>query len=121
MNNSLKIREIRQAAIPFLDEMLYEAIFVPERDKKLPKDIIKQAELSRYISDFGRLGDICLVAEIQGRLVGAIWVRMFKVDETGFGFVDATTPELSMAVSEQWIYKIMLMVSIKNMALKIII
>lgn len=85
--------------------MLYEAIFIPEGTEKLPKDIVKRPELWRYISKFGRSGDICLVAEIYGKLAGAIWTRIFNVNEKGYGFVNADTPELSMAVAEQYRHK----------------
>lgn len=105
MNTLPIIREIHQSEISFLDEMLYEAIFIPKGVEKLPKDIIKQPKLSRYIKDFGQSNDICLVAEIQGKLIGAIWTRIFNENEKGYGFVNAETPELSMAVFEQYRHK----------------
>lgn len=95
-----EIRKIQQPEIPFLDEMLYNAIFIPEGREKPPKDIIKLPELARYIKDFGRKGDICLVAESDGSLTGAIWTRLFTEEEKGYSFVDGETPEVSMAVLE---------------------
>jgi len=100
MHNYL-IREIQEPEILFLENMLYEAIFIPKGNEKLSRDIIKLPELSRYIKDFGQLNDICLTAEIEGKLIGAIWTRIFSENEKGFGFVNAETPELSMAVYEQ--------------------
>jgi len=96
------IREIKKSEIPFLDEMLYDAIFIPEGEEKLPKEIIRHPELARYITNFGREGDYCLVAEVENRLVGAIWIRFFTTDEKGYGFVDLETPELSMAIDEEY-------------------
>jgi ribosomal protein S18 acetylase RimI-like enzyme len=96
------LREIQPAEISFLGEMLYEAIFIPEGAAKLPLDIISNPELSRYISHFGRTGDCCLVAEVDGRLVGAVWTRLFTAEEKGYGFVNNETPELSMAVREKY-------------------
>ena len=92
------IREIHKSEIHFLEEMLYEAIYIPNGAKKLRKDIIYNPELFIYIKDFGKTGDICLVAEIQGNLVGAAWSRLFTEDEKGYGFIDTETPELSIAV-----------------------
>jgi ribosomal protein S18 acetylase RimI-like enzyme len=99
------IREIQSSEISFLEEMLYEAIYKPEGTKKFSFDIINQPELSRYIKNFGRLGDNCLVAEVEGKLAGAIWTRLYTDDEKGYGYVDATTPELSMAVVEHYRHK----------------
>jgi len=96
------IREIKQYELSFLEEMLYEAIFIPERTKKLPKDIIKHPELLRYIKNFGQSSDLCFMAEIHGHLIGAIWTRVFNENEKGCGFVNNETPELSMAVFDQY-------------------
>jgi GNAT superfamily N-acetyltransferase len=88
------IRDIKISEFPFLEDMLYQAIFVPNGAIKPDKNIIFIPELHPYISDFGKKTDIGLVAEIEGKLVGAIWTRFFK----GYGFIDDMTPELSMAI-----------------------
>jgi len=100
MNNSLLIRPINKSEIGFLDKMLYNAIFVPPGNERLPDNIIEHPEISKYITDFGREGDSCFVAEIDGELVGAIWTRSFNENNKAYGFVDSDTPELSMAVYE---------------------
>ena len=99
------IREIQPVETPFLDEMLYQAIFIAEGERKLPRGITKHPELSRYIKNFGQKGDFCLVAESCGTLVGAIWIRLFTENEKGYGYVDDQTPELSMAVLEPYRHK----------------
>ena len=113
------IRNIDPSEIPFLTEMLYEAIFIPPGADILPKEIINRPELSRYIKDFGRPHDICYVAENNGKLIGAIWTRIFDENEKGFGYIDSSTPELSMAISKQYrnvgIGKIMLNLMIDNL------
>jgi putative acetyltransferase len=90
----LIIREIKLTEYPFLKEMLYQAIFVADEKVVLPREIIEQPDLKKYIQDFGQNGDFCLVAEKQEKLIGAIWIRFIKA----YGFVDNETPELSMAV-----------------------
>jgi len=102
MNDSLIIRPINKSEIVFLEKMLYNAIFVPPGGETLPDNIIEHPEISKYIKDFGREGDLCLVAEINGELVGAIWTRHFNETNKAYGFVNAGTPELSMAVYEQF-------------------
>ncbi len=88
------IREIKPIEYSFLKEMLYQAIYVADKKIVLPREIIEQPDLIKYIQDFGKTGDYCFVAEQKGKLIGAIWIRFIQ----GYGFVDNETPELSMAV-----------------------
>jgi GNAT superfamily N-acetyltransferase len=98
---SLIIRAIKTHEIPFLEQMLYNAIFIPEDTIKPDRNIIFTPELYPYISDFGKENDIGLIAEIDGKLIGAIWTRFFK----GYGFIDEKTPELSMAIDIDFRHK----------------
>lgn len=88
-----QIREIRESEYPVLSDFLYEAIFIPEGIEKPPKSIIKQSELQVYIADFGKEDDWCLVAEVKGIIVGAVWVRIMN----DYGHIDDET--LSLAIS----------------------
>ena len=92
------IREIKPQEYSFLEETLFEAIFVPEGEIKLQKEIIYQSGIFKYIKDFGKFSDLCLVAEVDAELVGAVWTRLFSESNKGYGFVDDNTPELSIAV-----------------------
>lgn len=94
------IRDIKHSELAFLKEMLYQAIFVPEGEPPLTKEIIEHPDLAKYIEGFGRDGDLCLVAKLNGKLVGAALARLFSEQDKGYGFVDSQTPELSMAVLE---------------------
>jgi ribosomal protein S18 acetylase RimI-like enzyme len=94
----LTIREIRTDEISFLEEMLYQAIFTPEGSPKPEKSIIFEPFLHHYIKDFGQKHDICLVAEHENKLVGAVWSRVFSSEQKGYAYVDKDTPELSMAI-----------------------
>jgi ribosomal protein S18 acetylase RimI-like enzyme len=96
------IRNMADVEIPFLEEMLFQAIFVPEGSPKLDKTIIFEPFLHHYIKDFGQKNDFALVAENGGKLVGAIWIRLFSEVQKGYGFVDTDTPELSMAIDSDF-------------------
>lgn len=54
--------------------------------------------LSRYVENWGRPGDVALIATEAGHRVGAAWFRRFDVASPGYGFVDPETPELTIAV-----------------------
>lgn len=96
-DSGLILRKIKPAEHSFLEEMLYQAIFLADEKVVLPREIIEQPDLKKYIHDFGQDGDDCLVAEQYGKLIGAIWIRFIN----GYGFVDNCTPELSMAVIKE--------------------
>lgn len=96
-------RLLKMSELGFLEEMLYEAIFIPEGIQKPPKTIIKDPSLSAYYEKWGEdVLDIALVAEFNQILVGAIWGRRFKKVKSGFGYIDDETPELSMAVKTEY-------------------
>ena len=52
----------------------------------------------RYVRNWGRPGDAGVLALEGPHPYGAAWYRLFRADEPGFGFVDARTPELTIAV-----------------------
>lgn len=102
MDLMINIREIEKTEIFQLDKFLYEAIFIPEGQKKPDTEIIQIPELLCYIKDFGKDSDLCLVAEYLGDLIGAVWIRIYTESEKGFGYVDSKTPELAMSVLERY-------------------
>ena len=93
-----KIREIRKNEYSVLSDFLYEAIFIPEGMDKPPKSIIEQPELQVYIKDFGKEDDWCLVAEIKGKIVGAVWVRIMN----DYGHIDNETPSFAISLYEEY-------------------
>lgn len=93
-----QIREIRESEYPILSDFLYEAIFIPEGMEKPPKSIIRQPELQVYIADFGKADDWCFVAETNGRIVGAVWVRIMN----DYGHIDDATPSFAISLYEKY-------------------
>lgn len=75
-NMKYSIRKIRNDEYELLDDFLYEAIFIPKGVVAPPREIINAPELQVYVQDFGtQEGDICFVAEVDEKIVGAVWVR----------------------------------------------
>ena len=71
------IRKMSADEYPLLNDFLYEAIFIPDGAEPSPRNIIFSPELWIYVSHFGELdGDFALAAEIEGKIVGAVWARI---------------------------------------------
>lgn len=93
------IRQMREQEYSFLSEFLYEAIFIPDGVEPPPKSVINSPELQEYIIDFGKQKhDLALVAEVEGKIIGAIWARIMN----DYGHVDNNTPSLAMSVYEEY-------------------
>jgi len=89
------VRKLRKDETGILDDLLYEAIFLPEGAEPPPRDIIDAPELQVYVKDFGEHpDDHCLVAEEDGRIIGGVWVRIMD----DYGHIDDKTPSLAIAV-----------------------
>lgn len=93
------IREIRETEYVLLGDFLYEAIFIPEGVEPPPKSIIDTPELQVYISGFGiHKHDRALVAEVDGKIVGAVWVRIMN----DYGHVDDETPSFAISLYKEF-------------------
>lgn len=95
------IREIKDAEIPLLDDFLYEAIYIP-RDfvGTVPRDIIyKDENVYSFIKDFGKFkDDYAFVAEMNGKIVGAVWSRTNE----GYGNINSSTPHLAISLYKEY-------------------
>ena len=93
------IREIRPEEIPALDDFLYEAIFIPEGAPLPPRSVIENEDLQVYVRDFGKKpDDRCLVAEVDGKVVGAVWTRIMD----DYGHINNQTPSLAISLYKEY-------------------
>lgn len=98
-----KIRPETEEDIDFLWEMLYQAIFIVEGGTKPSREILKQPDIIQYLYDWGRQGDIALIAtDSRENPVGAIWARLFDETNKTYGYIDENTPVLSMALLPEY-------------------
>lgn len=95
------IREIRKDEIPLLDDFLYEAIFIPEGyTGEVPRNIIyTEPMIYAAIKDFGtHPHDYCFVAEVDGKVIGAVWVGIAHE----YGHIDDETPSFSISLYKEF-------------------
>jgi len=94
------IRPLGAADEAWLWEMLYHAVYVTEGQPPLSRDILKHPEIARYAQGWGWPGDLGFAAvnHEDQTLIAAAWLRLWTGEDKGFGYVDETTPELTIAV-----------------------
>ncbi|OPA75283.1 histone acetyltransferase [Paenibacillus selenitireducens] len=98
-----QVRPIGEEDIPFLWEMLYESLYVPEGGCPFPRDVIHEPSLSKYVEGWGRIGDYGYIAiDAQGERVGSVIMRFFKESNQGYGYVNEETPELNIAIIDAY-------------------
>src|SRR5881275_1886018 len=86
------IRRGGQPDVPFMRSLLTHAYnwHVNRLDATVP--------IARYVDGWGRPGDTALLAIEGGHRIGAGWFRLFRESAPGYGFVDESTPELTIVV-----------------------
>jgi len=90
-----KVRVMRESDYDCLPEFLYQAIYMPEGEERPPRSIIDDPEIFIYIKDFGmQPGDLGMVAEQNGKVVGAAWTRIIPA----YGHIGDEIPELAISV-----------------------
>lgn len=93
------IRPIKSAEIILLTDFVYEAIFQIDPNNLVPRTIIQDHSIWIYIDGFGsKKDDYCFVAEVDKKIVGAVWVRCIKA----FGHIDDAVPEFAISVYPQY-------------------
>ncbi|MCG7386933.1 GNAT family N-acetyltransferase [Paenibacillus sp. ACRRY] len=96
------VRSIETEDVPFLWEMLYASLHTQAGDEPLEPGIVHSPELSKYVEGWGREGDFGYIAvDTLGRRLGSITLRLYDEQNAGYGYVNAATPEMGMAVIEE--------------------
>lgn len=97
--SGVMIREIKTDEILLLTEFLYEAIFQPDNVPRLPRTVIQEPMIWSYVDRFGtKPGDFCLVAVVNGLIIGAAWSRL----GCSYGKVDEAIPELAISLYPEY-------------------
>ena len=95
----LTYRPLQPSETELLKTFIYEAIFIPEGVEPPPFDIIYQPEIALYYEQFGTgCADNCIVAEIDGKVVGSVWTRIMS----DYGHVDDQTPSFAISLLKEF-------------------
>lgn len=78
---------------------LYEAVTWDGKEGVPPIEVaVQHPEMVPYHIDWGRDSDVGVIAEMEGKAVGAAYGRTFTEEDHGHGYVNPETPELAIAV-----------------------
>lgn len=87
------VRSLASADEPLLWEMLMYAAH-----ESAIEDVKENPDLSRYVQNFGRHGDVGVAAVSRSQMIGAAWLRLWQADDQGYGYVSDEIPELAISV-----------------------
>ena len=88
------IRQMTAKDYSLLEDFLYHAIYIPPGEEMPKRELIFEPEIFIYIKDFGGKDDCGVIAEIDGKAVGAAWTRIIPA----YGNIDVHTPELAISI-----------------------
>jgi ribosomal protein S18 acetylase RimI-like enzyme len=96
----LLLREGQAADLPFLREMLFEAVFWrASAERPSFEEGLAYPEVTGALADWGeRDGDVAVVATVDGVPVGAAWYRYWTEHNSIRGYVDECAPVLVIGV-----------------------
>lgn len=94
------LRAIEAGDEAFLWQMLFYAAHMHDEADKTVADAQQNPDLAKYVTNWGRPGDLGFIAEKQesGKPIGAVWVRLYVGEDKAYSPTADDTPELAMAV-----------------------
>lgn len=96
------IRKMKQSEYGMLRDLTYEAIFQRDENHFISRDVLEQPDIKVFYEAFGKYDDLCLVAEVDKKIVGAVWTRILLGEIKGFGNMDSDTPEFAIALYKEF-------------------
>jgi ribosomal protein S18 acetylase RimI-like enzyme len=99
----INIRGIKSEEAHILEDLLYAAIYQPDTAVPIPRSVINSPEVRVYIENFGQKSDdYCLVADLEGQIIGGVWARVLSDEPKGYGNIDDKTPEFAISVFREF-------------------
>lgn len=99
-NNRYHIEELSMFYESFVQEIVFQAIYVHADEPSPTRDILQNTDLKKYYQQWGQKGDYGLVAihHASEQPVGGAFVRYYSRHQAGYGFVSEDIPELNIAL-----------------------
>jgi len=96
---AMRIRPLTAADQVMLWEWLHVSLWDPPPAPPRPRELLLAPAVRIYAEDWGRVGDIGVVGELEAEPapIGACWMRVMPPG-VGLAFVDAETPQLGIAL-----------------------
>lgn len=78
-------------------EWLHLALWDPPPAPLRPREVLEHPHVRIYAEEWGRRGDLGLVAQLEGKDIGACWMRLLP-ERIGLAWVDEATPQMGIAL-----------------------
>jgi len=78
-------------------EWLHLALWDPPPAPLRPREVLRNPGVSIYAEGWGLESDVGVVGEVDGKPIGACWMRLIR-GGAGMGYVDDQTPQLGIAL-----------------------
>ncbi len=91
--------------LPFLKRMLYEAVFWDPAIQRIPaEELFAVPDIAKILHEwYQREGDFALIAlDDQNNWIGSVCYRFWTDDNHVFGYIDENTPEIGIAVLQEY-------------------
>jgi len=104
MSDEVVVRRAGVGDAAFIGEMLAEAASWDRPPGEPPPtldELLDIPQVADYVEGWGRAGDAGLIAESDGRPLGACWFRRMTAEHPGYGFLGADIPGIGLAVTPE--------------------
>jgi len=102
---NILLRQSVQSDMPFLREMLYESVYwrsIAKGNNPSFEEALADPDVNKALIDWGREGDVAIMAQVNSIPAGAAWYRFYTDDNFIRGYVQKTIPTLVTAVHRDY-------------------
>ena len=97
----IEFRTLGTADQSALWDWLHIALWDPPPAGLRPREVLHDPGVRIYAEDWGRRGDLGIVAVVNGADAGACWMRVLP-EGVGLASIDGTTPQLGIALEPRY-------------------